>query len=126
MAQSYSELQHKDDVTALGENGGHVEMAVSLISTRSLEIISNRCGGNAGSPRWPPSPDFHAISVGIEVGVAGGHGERPVCTLGEEAICGGGVAAHFDFGPLLDLTKHRPLELASTPRPQNATCWQKL
>jgi hypothetical protein len=24
-----------------GENGGHVEMAVSLISTRPLEVISN-------------------------------------------------------------------------------------
>jgi len=54
MQRSYSELQHKDDITALafalyglgrpamsragwspvgGENGGHVEMAVFLIST---------------------------------------------------------------------------------------------
>jgi hypothetical protein len=62
MARSYSELQDKDDITALalapygpgrptmsragwspvgGENGGHVEMAVSLISTRPLEVISN-------------------------------------------------------------------------------------
>jgi hypothetical protein len=62
MQRPYSELQHADDITALalapyglgrptmsragwspvgGENGGHVEMAVSLISTRPLEVISN-------------------------------------------------------------------------------------
>jgi hypothetical protein len=70
MARSYSELQDKDDMTALalaayglgrptmsragwspvgGGNGGHVEMAVSLISTRVLEVISNRSAGSL----WP-------------------------------------------------------------------------
>ena len=36
-----------------GENGGHVEMAVSLISTRRLKMISNQSGGNARSPERP-------------------------------------------------------------------------
>jgi hypothetical protein len=70
MWRSYSELQHADDITALalapyglgrptmsragwspvgGGNGGHVEMAVSLISTRLMKMISNRSGGNARS-----------------------------------------------------------------------------
>ena len=42
-----------------GGNGGHVEMAVSLISTRLLEIISTSAVGNARSPRKRPFSDFH-------------------------------------------------------------------
>jgi hypothetical protein len=41
-----------------GENSGHLEMAVSVISTRLLEIISNRSGGNARSPGKRPFPHF--------------------------------------------------------------------
>jgi hypothetical protein len=60
MQRSYSELRHEGDITALalrpgpadhvqgrlvlgrGEDGGHLQMAVYVISTRLLEIISNR------------------------------------------------------------------------------------
>jgi hypothetical protein len=62
MKRSYSELQHAGDIAAIalsptglgrptmsragwspvgGEDGGHVEMAISLISTIFLEIVSN-------------------------------------------------------------------------------------
>jgi hypothetical protein len=79
MQRSYSELQHADDTAAAalrpyglgrptmsragwspvgGENGGHVEMAASLIFTRMLNMISNRSGGNARSTEKPPLPNF--------------------------------------------------------------------
>jgi hypothetical protein len=89
MERSYSELQHKDDITALalaptawpadhvqgrlvprrGWKCGNLEMAVSKISTYLLEMISNRCGGNAKIPREPSFPDFQ--------GHFRGHQRRP-------------------------------------------------
>jgi hypothetical protein len=41
-----------------GGNGGHVEMAETLISTRLLEVISNRSAGNGRSPGQPRFPEF--------------------------------------------------------------------
>jgi hypothetical protein len=89
MERSYSELQHKDDITALalaptawpadhvqgrlvprrGWKCGNLEMAVSKISTYLLEMISNRCGGNARSPERPPFSHFR--------GYFRGHQRRP-------------------------------------------------
>src|SRR5262249_38746118 len=43
-----------------GGNGGHVKMAECLIFTRLLEIISNRPGENAGTPRRSPFSHVHA------------------------------------------------------------------
>ena len=40
-----------------GGNGGHVEMPETLISTRLLEVISNRAAGNGRSPGEPPFSD---------------------------------------------------------------------
>src|ERR1700732_3897084 len=44
-------------IEALCGNRGHVEMAVSLMSTRLLEVISTLCAGNAQSGGEPPFPD---------------------------------------------------------------------
>ena len=41
-----------------GEDGGNLEIAVSVISTRLLEIISHRSGGNAKNPGKRPFPHF--------------------------------------------------------------------
>src|SRR5690242_11984103 len=72
MERSYSKLQHADDIATVtlcpyglgrptisragwspagGGNGRDVEMAVSLISTRLLQMISNRLVGNRRGPR---------------------------------------------------------------------------
>jgi hypothetical protein len=79
MARSYSELRDKDDISALalapyglgrptmsragwspvgGGNSGNVEMAVSVISTSLLKMISNRSAGNAKRPGKAPFSDF--------------------------------------------------------------------
>ena len=43
-----------------GGNGGHVEMAETLISTRLLEVISKRAAGNGKSPGEPSLPDLQS------------------------------------------------------------------
>ena len=51
-----------------GRNGGHLEIAVSLISMSLLEVISNRSAGNGRSPGQPPIPDFQGHFRGHEGG----------------------------------------------------------
>lgn len=49
-----------------GGNSGHVEMAVSLIFTRLLEVISSQAAGNGRSPGQPPLPVVQCHFHGYE------------------------------------------------------------